>query len=305
MKKKFKKIYQFFLFVVFASTLPLLYVKYFFDFLLSKIIYFRKGNIFFKSFLINKPYLRKVFYKDISISVIINSYYDIWRIENYKSFFLDDLFEDRKYKKIYYYDIGANTGFSSIIASKKLLKKIETYAIEIEPANYKTLCDNALLNNLKNFHPMNLGLSNKKKIIKFFYNTFNVVEKNFFFPSSSIVLHSTKFVKKLHNKEIFFKSFMMPFDKLINDFKLPQPTHLFIDAFGSEQDIIKGMSKTLSSKKIKKVYMDIEDKEKNIEKTWVYKYLTSKNFIIKNILKKNHSFAKNNWNVIFEKKIKN
>ena len=40
----------------------------------------------------------------------------------------------------------------------------------------------------------------------------------------------------------------------------------------------------------------------NIKNTWVYNFLIKKKFSMKLILEKKHLYAKNNWNVIFEKK---
>ena len=129
-KKILIKFYQFFLLIIFLLFYPLLQVKYFLDWALSNIIYLRKGNHFFKNFLINKPFVKKIRFQDTNIKVLINSFYDVWRIGGYKNFFLNDLFDDAKKEKIYYYDIGANTGFSTIIASKKLSDRIESFAIE-------------------------------------------------------------------------------------------------------------------------------------------------------------------------------
>ena len=296
------KIYNLFLFIVFILLTPFLFIKYVFDYLFSKVIYFRKGNIFFKNFLINKPFLKKIKFSDIEIKVFINSYYDSWRTGNFKSFFLKDLIEDSKRnEKIYYYDIGANTGFASIIAAKKLNNKIEAFALEIEPANFKTLCDNILVNNLQNIHPINLGLSDKGKIAKFFYNQYNSIEKKFFYPLSSVGLHSTKFVKGLHNESIFFNILMFSFDDLLKKFDLPQPTHLFVDAYGSEKEIMHGMRNTLKFGKIKKIYLDIEDEHNDIEDTWIYNFLKNEQFIIKEVTEKKHKFSKKNWNAIFKK----
>jgi FkbM family methyltransferase len=301
-KNKFLiNVYKAFLFIIFIVIFPILILKYLIDFVLSKFIYFRKGNFLFKNFFLSKPVTKKVKFNDITIKVLINSFYDAWRIGNYKNFFINDIIEDAANDKLSYYDVGANTGFSSIIISKKLLDKIETFAIEIEPANFKTLCDNILINNLKNIHPINLGISDKTKITKFFYNKLCSVEKNFFYPLSSVGLHSTKFVKELHDEKIYFNTMMFKFDDLIEKFDLPKPTHIFVDAYGSEKEIMMGMEKSLSSKVLKKIYLDIEDDCKYIEETWIFKYLKSKNFKIKELIVKHHIYAKSNWNAIFEK----
>ena len=287
--------------IIFLIFYPILQVKYFLDWMLSNVIYLRKGNFFFKNFLINKPFVKKVTYKDTNIKVLINSFYDVWRIGGYKNFFLDDLFEDAKKEKIYYYDIGANTGFSTIIASKKLSERIQSFAIELEPANFKSLNDNILVNKLKNISIINLGLSGENKSNRFFYNKINTIEKNFFYPLSSIGLHSTKFSKDLHSQDLSFNALMLKFDDLLENFKLPEPTHIFIDAFGSEKDIITGMEKVLKSKSIKKIYLDIEDECNDLKDTWIFDYLSKKGFISDLILEKKHKYAKNNWNVVFKR----
>ncbi len=301
-KKILIKFYQLYLLIIFLILFPILQLKYLLDKFLSYAIYFRKGNYFFRNYLISRPFTKSIQFQNTNIKILVNSFYDVWRTGGYKNFFLNDLYEDSNDEKIFYYDIGANTGFSSLIASKKLSNKIETFAIELEPANFKTLNDNILINNLKNITTINLGLSNQTKLTKFFYNKISTTEKNFFYPLSSVGLHSTKFSGELHSKDLFFNALMLKFDDLIEKFDLPQPTHLFIDAFGSEKDIMNGMTKTLDGKNIKKIYLDVEDDQDNIKNTWVYNFLIKKKFSMKLILEKKHLYAKNNWNVIFEKK---
>lgn len=296
------KIYNICLYLIFILTFPILIIKKILDKILCKIIYFRKGNIFYRNTLINEPYISLVKFNEIKIKVIINSYYDIWRTGNFKNFFLDDLFHDASVKKkLIYYDIGANTGYSSIIASKKLSNKIEAFAIELEPANYKTLCDNIIINNLNNIFPINIGLGNLTEIKKFYYNKINTIEKRFFYPLSSIGLHSTKFDKNLHDENLFFNALMFKFDEIIKKFNLPQPTHIFIDAFGSEKNIIFGMEEAFASGKLEKIYLDIEDTCDTIEETWIFNFLKNKNFKLKSSINKKHNFAKSNWNAIFVK----
>ena len=68
-------------------------------------------------------------------------------------------------KKIIFYEIGANVGYSSLLISKILFNRGKVYSFEVEPTNYKTLCDNIILNKLENIVPLNIGIASKDSSI--------------------------------------------------------------------------------------------------------------------------------------------
>ena len=94
---------------------------------------------------------------------------------------------------------------------------------EVEPTNFKTLCDNVILNKFTNLIPLNLGISDSNKLEKFYYNK-KYFDKKIFFASSAMGMHSLEFNDKVHSKELFCNSIFIEFDKLIELFGLDIPT---------------------------------------------------------------------------------
>ena len=78
------------------------------------------------------------------------------------------------------------------------------------------------------------------------------------------------------------------------------PTHIFIDAHGAEKEIIVGMIKTLSKKKIYKIYVDTEEC-KNVKNLWVYKKLTKIGYKMSSWQTTKLDGDKKSTGIIFEK----
>ena len=63
-------------------------------------------------------------------------------------------------------------------------------------------------------------------------------------------LHSLHKDEILHNDQDSISVPAMSLDNVISDFNLEKPTHLFLDAYGSEEDIVNGIKNTVNSEKI-------------------------------------------------------
>ena len=70
-------------------------------------------------------------------------------------------------------DIGANVGYFSLLASKKLTAQGKIYAFEPEPRNYAVLTKNITLNSAFNVMPVSKALSNHKGFSSFFLDQGN------------------------------------------------------------------------------------------------------------------------------------
>ena len=245
-----------------------------FKILSSYFVLFYKGNYFFLNFKTDTKILKNLNYRNLKMKVKINTYWDYWRIRNFESLPVDEIIYDKnsnKFEKIIFYEIGANIGYSSILVSKILENNGKVYCFEIEPANYKTLTDNILLNQLNNIIPFNIGISSENSVKKLFYNTLFNKDDNYL-PQSAMGSHSIAFNKKIHKEKIFCYTCLMDFETVVTTFNLERPTHIFIDAYGAEINIIQSILSSKQTSNIKKIIVDIEEKEK-LENTKVYKLL--------------------------------
>ena len=257
-------------------------LKLFFGYLASRFVFLFGGNIFFKEFETDINIVKNIKHQDLNIKVKLNNYWDYWRIRNFESYPINYLRKDKDFngsddKKIIFYEIGANTGYCSLLLSKFLENKGKVYSFEIEPTNYKTLCDNIILNKLKNITPMNIGVSDGDKISKFYYNTKFLQRKNRL-PMSSMGMHSMKFDKNVHEEDFYCNSTFMTYQNIIETFKLEVPTHVYIDAYGAEENIIKSITNSDTKFLPAKVMVDIEENVKKIEESKIFKMLNSKNY---------------------------
>tara|TARA_Y100000768_G_C23981805_1_gene686264 strand:+ start:1635 stop:2567 length:933 start_codon:yes stop_codon:yes gene_type:complete len=268
------RIYKYSLVPVSLLSKLLNFFGHIFKKLSSYFVLFYKGNYFFMNFKTDTKILKNLNYKNLKMRVKINTYWDYWRIRNFESLPVDEIINDKndqKSKKIIFYEIGANIGYSSILVSKILEEEEKVYCFEIEPANFKTLSDNILLNRLSNIIPFNIGISSENGVKKLYYNTlFN--KDNDYLPQSAMGSHSITFDKKIHKEKIFCYTYLMDFETVVTTFNLEKPTHIFIDAYGAEIGIIQSILSSKHTSNIEKIIVDIEEKEK-LENTKVYKLL--------------------------------
>lgn len=278
-----------------------------FGYIIEKILFSSKYvNLHFKSFYSDLIIIRKLRFQDISIDVKINSFWDYWRMSEYEKYPVEELFSDishnRYNKPIIYYEIGANVGYSAILIAKIIGDKGHVYALEVEPTNYKTLCDNIILNKLKNITPINIGISKESKVGKLYYNQYHS-KMNKSLPISGMGAHSIVLNDNLHNEKIFTELLFMNFDDLIKNFNLKIPTHIYIDAHGSETSIIESMKFAIVNSNLEKILTDIEEGDVlDIKKTKIYEILSKGGFELKkNDFIKSQSVIGNSHKAVFFK----
>ena len=261
---------------------------HFFYTLLGNLLFYifftnEKKNIFYKNFNYESVFCKRLIYQNnFYINVRITSYWDYWRMFNYEKHPVKLIEDEIKNgtNDIVYYEIGSNIGYSAILIAKMLKNHGTVYAIEIEPANFKTLSDNIALNNLRNIIPLQLGLSSKERIAKFYYNIYHS-KMNKKLPVSAVGAHSINFDEKLHDKEIYFNVPLISFDKMIEAFNLLEPTHVFIDTHGAEYEILESMKGSLDGNNLNTIIIDIEDNQINkVEDSKVYNKLENYKFYL-------------------------
>ena len=80
-------------------------------------------KLFFKNFQTDNLIIKKIKFKNFEAKVKINNFWDYWRIKNFEKYpleFLINEFDKDLSNKTVFYEIGANTGYCSLLISKLL-----------------------------------------------------------------------------------------------------------------------------------------------------------------------------------------
>ena len=263
--------------------------KYFFNFLLHKIIKYFVDLVVYK-----KTFLYNFFIKNLSLGDFCFSYYSV-KLNNvdfkdttfrfacggaYGSY-LNSLIKEQK-KNFFFLDIGANIGIFSLIAkNNKNCKKI----IAIEPSKliYKKLKKNLPSENCALY---NLAITN--------FNGFAdlSINKN---HSGVSKLINKKDKKKYKSQKVITKNYKF-FNMIYKKFK-PYNLIVKIDVEGHQLSVIKEIKKSMIYNVISIMY--IENENNNDAKIKLQKMLP-KFKLIK--LDKIINFKDSNINMVFEKK---
>ena len=160
-----------------------------------------------------------------------------------------------------FYDIGANIGAYSLVASKLFKGNIRVYAFEPAYMNFGQLCTNIALNHCQDsITPFQIALSDRT----------NIDILNYSSMASGGALHSVgepvdfkgdTFLPALRQPVLSFRM-----DDLINQFCLPLPTHIKIDVDGTEFKILAGATETLTSPRLNTVIMEINGNSQEASK---------------------------------------
>ncbi|MDP8297812.1 MAG: FkbM family methyltransferase [Candidatus Orphnella occulta] len=148
-----------------------------------------------------------------------------------------------------FFDIGANIGAYSLIASN-YVKKV--YAFEPSVFTYNVLTKNIYTNKRANITSFNIALSDSKKVGEFIY--------------SSVVAGSSchSFDKKLKEESLRQEMLSYSIDELIKDFDIPSPNHIKIDVDGAEFKILEGAVKTISESNFKSLLVEADEDSKQL-----------------------------------------
>ncbi len=217
-----------------------------------------------------------------------------WRINNFfkhEPEILDWIKSFPKNKKIIFWDIGSNIGLYSIYAAK-IHKNINVTAFEPSIKNLLPLLKNILINKLSlKINIITNPLSNSNRKINFIF------EKDLAAGSSLNFFNTKKDnLGRTHKNEIKYKVLSTNIDQMIKEKILLIPDFIKIDVDGNEHLVLKGANKTLNNKKIKEIYVEINNNYKEQKKS-ILNILKRKKFkIFKEFQKKNSTF-----NVIFKR----
>ena len=161
-------------------------------------------------------------------------------------------------KNSLFLDIGANIGIYSLYAA---YKNCNVLAIEPHALNYAVINLNILDNKFqKKITAFPISANNKRKASYLYYS------KNLKFGGA----HTT-FGRKISDDGNKFQSkfksgsYAITTDEILKEMNL-SPTHIKIDVDGNELNVIQGMKKTLLSKKLKSVLIEVNPKFKEHQK---------------------------------------
>lgn len=153
-----------------------------------------------------------------------------------------------------FYDIGANVGAYSLIASKCFDGKVKVYAFEPGFMTFVELCRNIITNKCQDsITPLQIALSDKTTIDVFNYNNLT--------PGGA--LHA--FGEPLdYRGDVFtpvFRQQVLSYriDDLVRQFGLQMPNHIKIDVDGIEYNILEGAGEILKKATLRSVMVELEE----------------------------------------------
>lgn len=183
------------------------------------------------------------------------------------------------------YDIGANDGAYSLVASKFHDGKVKVYAFEPSFLNFTQLCKNVLLNDCQeSVIPLQIALSDTTAIEDFNYRTLVPGAAVHAF-GEAIGIGGEAFTPVAKQPVLGYR-----LDDLISQFQMPTPNHLKIDVDGIEYSILRGMEQTLSQGVVRSLMVEVNPARGESEETIAF--LTSKGFVLRSNHGVNHLFSR-------------
>ncbi len=179
-----------------------------------------KNNIILIKVQNNKMYI-DLADKEVSQSLLKHGFYEKYETK---------LFKKVLKRGMTVLDIGANIGYYTLIAARKVGINGKVFAFEPEPSNYDLLCKNIEANKFQNVVIIPKAVSNKVKTIKLYLSPENRAE------------HS--FCKYLNNKFVNVKTIVL--DNFLKNKKID---FVKVDIEGAEAEALQGMQNVIKSNK--------------------------------------------------------
>ncbi len=153
-----------------------------------------------------------------------------------------------------FYDIGANVGAYSLVASKMFDGRISVYAFEPGFPNFSQLSKNVLINHSqKSVFPLQIALSDHTGMSIFHYS--NLTPGGALHALGEPVDYKGEvFEPVLEQPIIAFR-----LDDFLHLFNIPSPNHIKIDVDGIEFKILKGAEKTLNGTSVRSLMVEVDE----------------------------------------------
>jgi FkbM family methyltransferase len=153
-----------------------------------------------------------------------------------------------------FYDIGANVGAYSLVAAKCFAGAVKVYAFEPAFLNFSQLCRNLFLNNCqKAVFPLSVALSDQTSIGEFNYH--DLITGGALHTFGETVDYKGEMFTPVFTQRML--SYRL--DDLIEQFKIPKPSHIKIDVDGIEKAVLEGAQNTLSSSSLRSVIVELQE----------------------------------------------
>lgn len=183
------------------------------------------------------------------------------------------------------YDVGANTGAYSLVASKYFKGKIQVYSFEPSFLNFPQLCKNLALNHCEgSITPFQVALSEDTGVNTFNYH--NLISGGAVHTlGEAIDDQGQPFTPASRQPVLSFRT-----DDFIKQFQIPPPNHIKIDVDGTEFSVLKGLDGTLNGAGVETVMLELNAGRGHKEQ--IIGYLRDKGFEIRSTYGANHLFAR-------------
>ena len=201
---------------------------------------------------------------------------------------LDKLFFHicKKFSVKNFIDCGANVGTASLDAIKM---RLNVLAIEPNPSSF----ENMIPKLSKQFKKINVGLSNKEEVLKFYH------------LKSKKTATNASFITPKHNlnKYDIIEVQVIPLDKLLkNSIETTCSFALWIDVEGMQEEVLTGAQETLKHKNCKVIKIEVENKQIFNERSWLSRdienFLTNLGY---EAIYRDFEYV-NSYNILFVKK---
>ena len=153
-----------------------------------------------------------------------------------------------------FYDVGANVGAYSLVASKFFDGKVQVFSFEPSFLNFSQLCKNLVTNKCeRSVVPLQIALSDQTGL-----EDFNL---RVLVPGSAV--HSLG--EAVDNEGAAFEPASVQqviryrLDDFVRQFQVPTPNHIKIDVDGTEIAILKGMGDILSSPSLRTMIIELNE----------------------------------------------
>jgi len=151
-----------------------------------------------------------------------------------------------------FYDVGANVGAYSLVASKYLHGDVIVHAFEPSFSTYYELCKNIVLNEYgQSIFPHMIGLSSASGSMVFNYHSLEIGD-------SLHILGEDLTVADAPLRPVFRQNIMaFTVDDLILRFNYPVPNHIKLDVDGTELEILMGAERTLRDPAVRSLLVEV------------------------------------------------
>ena len=172
-----------------------------------------------------------------------------------------------------FYDVGANVGAYSLVASKYFGGKIKVYAFEPGCITFPQLCKNIITNDCQqSVIPLQVALADGPKLGEFNYE--NLITGGALHTLGDPIDYKGDRFQPVFKQPVLAHCI----DGLIKEFHFPAPNHIKLDVDGIELDILKGAREALLNPGLQTLLVELLDGGEDEAK--ITEYLTGKGFVL-------------------------